>query len=493
MLTAVFGNKIPFIINKIAPTQKDYTGVKIMKKHVISNRVSTIEDILSLNFCYKGKLVKSIDIDKHLDKKFKINDWKAPICFYLDDTPQNSYSLRDNTTHLVSHIKTYLTKNKYYKFLFKPKNILNETLKSKSLKNIDKFHCFKVARRKKYSYRDLNIFFPQQWVGGLFYCKQDTALKKLVLNNYLDDNLEMLSINNHDNSGTEKDTDSGNDYKIMCNISIAKPVLPLIADNFRRYWTEYDGLKKNSKHFIDFKYVKIIPYLLTPSIDPDTLNFIPEKNDNGSDDDLSSKFNSLIANTPMDYDMSPFRKLKIVDLLFNNKNSTASKNNNTNTKVLYPKKRDELWFNEINVEEEYDYDALELSKFDQLIQYTLTALNNISKSEKFKEKYFPWNINIDFNKFLNNDKIGLNNNNNGSKSLDNIKHKIISNPKAHLSSTIYEGKKSLVKLGTKFWNQYSSMEDRIVTLILSKLFISELNNLQNKWGSLNITKEYFKY
>ncbi|CCF56135.1 hypothetical protein KAFR_0A07000 [Kazachstania africana CBS 2517] len=83
-------------------------------------------------------------------------------------------------------------------------------------------HCFKIARRKKYLTREIGVYMPGTWVGGLFYCNDK-----------------------------------------LCSKEQAIPLMPLYADDYSKDWLNFKRGSKIGKFLVE----KYIPLFKTPKSD----------------------------------------------------------------------------------------------------------------------------------------------------------------------------------------------------------------------------------
>lgn len=98
--------------------------------------------------------------------------------------------------------------------------------------------CFKMARKKKYAKRNILFYMPYTFIGGLFECPIPKANRREVFQSF-----------------TSVDFLKSFDFK--CDGSIAKPVLPLIAEDSTSQWIEAGF------NLFNPKLVQKIPYLST--------------------------------------------------------------------------------------------------------------------------------------------------------------------------------------------------------------------------------------
>ncbi|ABN66579.2 predicted protein, partial [Scheffersomyces stipitis CBS 6054] len=101
--------------------------------------------------------------------------------------------------------------------------------------------CYKMARRKKYAKRDVSFYMPNTFVGGLFECPVSAQQKKTLFQQFgNEDFLKSLDFD--------------------CDSSLARPILPLIAQDSTQQWID-----TNFKDFLNPSIVQTIPYLATAS------------------------------------------------------------------------------------------------------------------------------------------------------------------------------------------------------------------------------------
>ncbi|KAL6942414.1 hypothetical protein ACO0QE_003589 [Hanseniaspora vineae] len=346
-------------------------------------------------------------------------DWNNPICVYnCSSLPEKVVlSMLDHNSTSAIKIKKQNKTEQAETILAQTKKSIKEqlkihslnkqkfpSLKSKALRDPTNFVCFKYARRKKYANSDLNVFFPQQWVGGLFYCDLNVEQKKDLLVSNMDENLNPV------NQTLAYNT---------CNFANAIPILPVVADQYKNYWTDYVGFKKTNnrnKKEPHFEMVKNVPYLYTPQITG--ILDLKTKTTLRSNESLDNK-----QEIPEQFSLplfSPNWKFRALD--FFRKTSFMS--------------QAEKWFNKISVTEKYDYNQSELNSLERLAQLTLTKLQQMAKAENFDGSTL-WSMDKD-----------------------------------HLS------KSKMLKLHKFAISKYLTMEDFLVGLIGSKLFSEDAEELQ---------------
>ncbi|CUM62745.1 uncharacterized protein PRCAT00000302001 [Priceomyces carsonii] len=98
--------------------------------------------------------------------------------------------------------------------------------------------CYKMARRKKYARRDISFYMPQTFVGGLFECPIPSTKKKEIFLKF-------------------KTSDFLKTFDFSCDSSIAKPLLPLIAEDSTKQWFHTPFLTLSPS------VIQTIPYLST--------------------------------------------------------------------------------------------------------------------------------------------------------------------------------------------------------------------------------------
>lgn len=342
-------------INKwIIPTE--YTGFKIMKKHSLKNGISTLSSDITLNYCQEGELLWSKDVnsDNNIDKTSLL--WTEPICIYNNDKDpivnNNDNSLNKTYTKWNQFLEWTLKKTK---FMVKPKNE-NITLKERALNDLSNLRCYKVARNKKYALQNLNIFLPNQFIGGIFKC--DLSKNQTLLQTHFDKNLKWVK---NDNSTHEM-------IKNFCNVDNSKPLLPLIGDKFENYWSEYNGLKKNDNE-MHISIVKTLPFLYTPHILGSSLQ---ASNNSTYKNDLDIKDSDTVEWTHT-------LKFRILD-----KFRTKSKDH-----------KDYNWYNGLSVNENYTVALTEMKNLEKITNKMLVKLQNIAHSEYFCEKNLVDDISVE--------------------------------------------------------------------------------------------------
>ena len=406
---------------------KEYTGFKLIKKHYIKNAFTGILSHISFNYCEHGKLLWNKDFPISLAQLYDF-DWDKPICVYYrsslqDKIVSSSFDINfTNATNVKKHnetkqLKTMLAQTRKsvkgpLKFQSMEKQEL-PSLKSLALNDPENFFCFKYARRKKYANSDLNVFFPQQWVGGLFYCDLNVEEKVNFLMSNMDSDLNSINQNLVHNT---------------CSFANAIPMLPVIADQYNNYWTDYEGFKtttkKRNKKEAHFEMVKNVPYLYTPQM----TNIFDLKTKGTLEYNETSNIDEYHFQKKMPPSFLPNWKFKALDYF---------------RKTPFMAQA-EKWFNDISVTESYKYNQSDMNGLEYFAQLTLTKLQKMAKAETFDESAV-WSMNED-----------------------------------HLS------KNKMLKLHKFAISKYLTLEDFLVGLISSKLFKQDSEELQLAAESLQV-------
>lgn len=311
--------------------KKIYSGFKLHRTYHFYHRFFKVSNQLKMSYCHQGK------VQWETEESFDIDiEWNKPICFYGG----TNYPLnRPHPPSTMAKIRS----------MFKNSTVQAEaeTLKQLAIKDIKNFNCFKIARRKKYVNRNVSIYFPNSWVGGIFYCDLSDVKKRDILNT-MNNNLQF------ENSVSQSQCMNA------CHRRNSVPLQPLISDNYLNHWTEY---KENSKIPILKKIFKldmnkIIPYLYTPNSSPSDSNFTTLH---------STSFNSSSLN-----DWNKSWKEQFTDGL-----STLFDSNKVGKS---------LWYSEIEVMEDYHFTQGDISKIRSIVDKTLnqiTALFNLPSTASF--------------------------------------------------------------------------------------------------------------
>ncbi|AGO13042.1 AaceriAFL119Cp [[Ashbya] aceris (nom. inval.)] len=123
--------------------------------------------------------------------------------------------------------------------------------------NLNALNCFKLARRKKYAKRSFDIFLPDTWVGGLFHCNVTNDVKtKLV--SLMDQDLNI-----------RLDAEGGDDRFDITNVCTrenAIPLQPIMSSDYKQYWTNYKTQSRIPlvSQVYKMQVEKIIPFFETP-------------------------------------------------------------------------------------------------------------------------------------------------------------------------------------------------------------------------------------
>lgn len=259
-----------------------YSGFKINRQYVVKDLKPPMLHFVSLSHCNKGEL----DYER-LTRTGRETDieWNKPVCMLLSGELKNLYNSQTNEdiekaagTRLklseVPHkphsidFSNNLNHSNHSKRSSKIKQTFNEFLrkissklrfieytddslvtnlqdlnpvsyKDISLKDLDDLKCYKLARRKKYAKREMMIYAPYTWVGGIFECEVSKDAKSHYLSS-LQDSRDFIK-----------------PFEFKCDRNNSRPLFPLIADDVTNQWIEKEkGLTFSQR----------IPYLYSPGL-----------------------------------------------------------------------------------------------------------------------------------------------------------------------------------------------------------------------------------
>lgn len=238
----VSGFRVPSYLSK--HTKTPYTGFKFLRTYSFQPTSLNSETNLLVAFCSEGK----VQWDLYVPVKEDI-EWKKPLCVY--------------TAPKVNEVSE--KKQKVWGKIFRKDDFLakkEKSRKEKALEDLDNFHCFKLARRKKYFNRSMSLFFPGSWVGGMYFCDLTNESKEDLVNQ-MDSNLLLKEY-----SGRE-----------FCTPENAIPLMPIESDDYSKTWSEYKSSKWLSflGRVQDFRVTKYVPFLYTPNSPMEGLNVNGEK------------------------------------------------------------------------------------------------------------------------------------------------------------------------------------------------------------------------
>lgn len=209
-------------------SNKIYTGFKFHRIYHFGSMFSKVKPAIQMSFCKEGKLQwqSELPYDKEIN-------WNTPICLYAEPL---------TSTVAAEHRKSW--------------NILKSskggTISDARPEHQDPehLHCFKLARRQKYVQRNVSVYLPHKWIGGLYYCNLDIDTKSELLTRL--------------NDGV-----SSNDYSAhsICGPDIAVPLQPVISDSYHKHSTvlrhksRFPYLRRLTRTRMD----KVVPFLHTPN------------------------------------------------------------------------------------------------------------------------------------------------------------------------------------------------------------------------------------
>ncbi|SCU98978.1 LAFA_0G21198g1_1 [Lachancea sp. 'fantastica'] len=226
-------------VGVLGRSKKIYTGFKFHQVFSFGGLFEKAQPSIKMTYCNLGKIQWQTE-----QKNSPGLEWESPICVY---TPASAPPVvRGNRFWQMFASKR------------KSKVQLQLSQKQRATDDLDNFHCFKIARREKYSHRNLSIHMPHKWIGGLFYCDLDNEAKKTVLDG-MSDNLESQNLKN----------------LAICKTSNSIPLEPLISDSYLKHWTEVSPKSKVPilRRISRTHMRKTVPFLHTPWVNPLSGNF----------------------------------------------------------------------------------------------------------------------------------------------------------------------------------------------------------------------------
>lgn len=302
--------------------KKLYTGFKFLRTYNFQFFSLILDYSLKVAFCNEGK----VQWEKNQPLQDDV-DWDIPLCVYTPEPANKSDVIRSSIFDKMTR-KGNLTAK------------IPQSLKKRAQNDLTNFHCFKLARRKKYTNRKASLFFPRSWVGGMFYCDLDNGMKENALLQ-MNGNLVFFNKNGHH----------------LCTQNNSIPLVPLQSDDYGKNWIEYKGpgLFSIFGKFPKFQVTKYVPYLFTPNI---PIAIKPS-------DFVST--NSLLSTWKKPLKEQLLNILQTNSLLSDNK---------------------EPWFAEIEVEEKYDLSPDEISKLGDLADRTIYKISKIAGASQNSARNF---------------------------------------------------------------------------------------------------------
>ncbi|KAI8386489.1 uncharacterized protein CGFF_03210 [Nakaseomyces glabratus] len=199
-----------------------YTGFKIYKHFLFQFLPPLVDNSIKVTFCRDG--VSQWTVTQNMQEDI---DWNKFICIY------------DGKSNITSSLRTA------------------------AINDINNYHCFKLARRKKYVKRNYSFFLPGSFIGGLYYCNLSKNQKIQILDSSTS-NLVVL----HSNPMP------------LCNENNTIPLLPLVSDDLRGYWSYWYSKKSHNKvkEILNANVHKVVPYIHTynfPSFEYNKTGSIP--------------------------------------------------------------------------------------------------------------------------------------------------------------------------------------------------------------------------
>lgn len=300
MFETFSGLSLPTILREY--NKKPYTGFKFLRAYNIQLWNLRITSKIDVIFCRKGKIKWKVEQPLADD----IN-WTRPLCVYTPDAV----------------IETTITGPKH-----------RRTSKERALEDLNNFHCFKFARRKKYTNRKASFFFPRSWVGGMFYCDLEDEQKLRALHN-MEGNLQFKKYEGQD----------------LCDMQNSMPLMPMQSDDYSKNWIEFSNLVADKLLSRVFKpqITKYVPYINTPNDAFSRLNFVNDSNE------------SVVTTGILNWG-KPFRE-QALEVFHRNKIYTNNEG---------------PWFSEIAVDEKYQISSEDISLWQTWMDHAITKLVNLT-------------------------------------------------------------------------------------------------------------------
>ncbi|CCE65075.1 hypothetical protein TPHA_0J02550 [Tetrapisispora phaffii CBS 4417] len=337
-----------------------FTGFKFQRIYNLEVKELSLQNVFRITYCYNGKVQFSKDEPLSVDM-----DWGKPYCFHIKPKENKQSSQKSLISSMMS---SYNSKLKQLVFPTVDSKNSSTPLENEQAEFLNNYHCFKLARRKKYSIRKYSLFMPGNWIGGLYYCDLSSYEKWKV---YSAKNGTYL---NHIDS--------------LCSMNNTVPLLPLFADDFSKSWYEVQPRLVSKKRKSSMQITKFVPYINTPNFPyplVDIFQSTDQQNKLFRDDSLR-----LQNNVMQPKDDNVYLRLmgyldKTSEILNRQKNGTV---NNAKLKPNIDKSR---WYNEIEVQEKYvNSTVVEVSKIDSFVDLTFWLLNSTKRTTEKQ-----------FNNFLN--------------------------------------------------------------------------------------------
>lgn len=301
------------------------------EQHVASTTTNPMSNIL------QTMKHKSIQINELIRKKFDLTMEKLTNGKWIE------YSGKNKNIHFQQHGSTSSV-GEYSKLdgsTPQQSPAAVSPLHTALTQEINNLICFKMARRKRYAKRKISFFMPYTFVGGLFECLIPLDQKHQILESFLKNNqndqhyhLSLRSL-----SGDQFFMVLQN-FQIKCDPHLSRPISPLIAEDSTKQWFE-----NKFHHLLNPKFTQTIPYLTTTTTTTSTSPFSP--------------FSPLqLLTTP----------LKLIGFPLWN-----SQSNN----LVYSSSVDATWDSKIDVNEDYDYNDIDLHVISKMVAYLANLLNQL--------------------------------------------------------------------------------------------------------------------
>ncbi|KAG5421389.1 hypothetical protein I9W82_000479 [Candida metapsilosis] len=226
--------------------------------------------------------------------------------------------------------------------------------------------CFKMARRKRYAKRKVSFFMPHTFVGAIYECLIPLDQKHEILKSLINSNKEGLEQNH--SSGSLLPLSNHQFFMVMqnfpmkCDSHLSRPLAPLFAEDSTKQWFE-----NKFHHLLNPKFIQTIPYLSTPAPPAATSSL------------KAASAALALLQQPLQLLSTPFKLLgfPLPQQPAPQLNTAIRPFSSSFSSFSFANTGDTTWADKINVNEDYNYNEIDLHLISKTVAYSANILNKL--------------------------------------------------------------------------------------------------------------------
>ncbi|KAI5950087.1 hypothetical protein KGF57_004433 [Candida theae] len=250
---------------------------------------------------------------------------------------------------------------------------------------INNLICFKMARHKRYAKRKISFFMPYTFVGAIFEClipldQKHEILQSMLINSqsahhHKHRSSQQLHHSHHSGQRLQSNHNEffmvSQSFQIKCDTHLSRPIAPLIAEDSTKQWFE-----NKFHHLLNPKFIQTIPYLTTPT---------PPAPPSSTSKAASAAWTLL--QQPLHLLTTPLKILGFPITSPNNamwsslstptSTSTSSSSSFAFAFAFASFLADTSWADKIDVNEDYNYNEIDLHLISKIVAYSANILNQL--------------------------------------------------------------------------------------------------------------------